>query len=614
MSGTSGVNTGRSLWLKLVFVCGVIFLMTPLFLLVLFSFNASRNITQWGGFSLAWYRQAFQDAGMWTAVRNSVAVALLSTAISTVLGTLAAVSIGMRRFRGRGLFLNLVHVPIILPEIVAGISLLTLFTLVGMPLGIVSVVCAHATFSMSFVTIIVLASVRHFDREIEQAAMDLGATRLRAFFDVVLPLIAPGIVSGALFAFSLSIDDFVVTFFTTGSGFTTFPLKVYSMLKYGVNPSINAVSTLLILATCAAVAGAGLLQLKKDKLEGRLKYVTGGLLALTVGLVALVSLLGSGKKTIVFANYSSYFDESIARDFEKATGVRVTVDYINGQEALLSKLQAGSCSYDVMVVSDYMVEVMRRQSLIAPLDFALIPNIRHITPSFRRMYFDPSGEYCAPYAFGFTSIGYDADHVKEPVDSWKALWDARYKDRVALVDDMRSVLAIPYILLGYSINDTDPRHLEEAANLLLEQKKIVKKYESNRQEEMYQAGEIVLSQIWSGAMLRLNRANPKFRFVIPKEGALVYVDNFCVRKGSENFREASQFIDFVLRRDMSARNISTICYAMPNEGARKLLPPELRDNPILFPTPETIGRCHFLRDVGPFLKDMSREWTEIKGE
>jgi len=608
------VRIGQGLWLRLTFFAGVLFLLTPLLLLILFSFNSSKNITSWGGFSLLWYRKAFEDTLMWVSIRNSIVVATLSTIISTVLGTMAALALGKRFFRGRELFQNLIHVPIILPEIVFGISLLMLFNLIRLPLGLLSVTFAHVTFSMAFVTIIVLASVRNFDTDIENAALNLGATPFRAFFDVVLPNISAGIISGALFAFTISIDDFVVTFFTTGSGFNTFPLKVYSMLKYGIDPSINAVSTILVLLTCAAIAGAGLLNMKKEKLEGKLRYLVAGLLAVTAGVVGFMFFASPGGKAIYFTNYSEYFDETILDDFRKETGIQVVMEYMNDQNELLTKLKSGSASCDVMIVTDYFVGTMKQLGLVDRFDPKNIPNLKHINPELRNLFFDPSGEYYVPYAYGLTGIVYNAEKVRAPVDTWKIFWNPEYRDRMTILADMRSAFSIPYFLLGYSVNDTDPAHLREATDLLLSQKPLLRKYESNLVKDMLRSEEIYFAELWTGEGLRLNMENRKFQFSAPREGCLVFVDNLCKRRGSRSPREADLFVNYILRPEISARNMRKICYAMPNDEARKKLPPNLRDSPIMFPPLDELGTNQFMNEIGPFNHDLSEAWIEVKGK
>jgi spermidine/putrescine transport system permease protein len=614
MAGHNDLRIGQGLFHKLIYIAGVIFLLTPLLLLIIFSFNASENITSWQGFSFSWYKKAFDDTLMWISIRNSIVVAVFSTILSTILGTMAALALGKRFFRGRALFQNLLYIPIILPEIVFGISLLILFNLIKFPLGLISVTFAHVTFSISFVTIIVLGSVRNFDPEIENAALNLGATPFQAFFHVVLPNISAGVISGALFAFTMSIDDFVVTYFTTGSGFNTFPLKVYSMLKFGINPSINAVSTVLILTTCAAIAGAGLLRMNKEKLEGKLKYITGGLLTLTVLVLCGLFLTSSNRKVVYFGNYSSYFDESILADFKKETGIEVVMEYFNDQNELLTKLQSGACSYDLMIVSDYFVDIMKNLKLILPFKAENVPNRRFIDPEFRKLFFDPSGEYYIPYAYGLTGIAYNAEKVHDPIDTWEIFWNPSYKDRMTIINDMRTAFAIPFTRLGYSINDTDPTHLLKAKELLLSQKPLLRKYESNLVKDMFRSGEIDFAQLWNGEALRLNMENPKFKFAAPREGCIIFVDNFCLRNGSPNTQEVQKFVNYLLRPDVSAKNMKLICYAMPHEEARKLLPPALRDSPIMYPPLRDESKYLFLRDIGTHLQEVSKAWTEVKGQ
>lgn len=229
------------------------FLWLPIAVLVAFSFNTSRLNVVWQGFTLEWYRQLAQDVTVLRATRNTLVVAAASTVLSTVLGTMAAFALARHRFPGRRALEALLYVPIILPEVVLGISLLATFTLLGLKLGLLTVILAHVTFCTPFVALVVRARLHGFDRTLERAAMDLGADEWTTFRRVTLPLILPGIVAGALLALTVSIDDFIVTFFTTGPGATTLPLHVFSMVKFGVSPKINALSTVMLVTTLGLV-------------------------------------------------------------------------------------------------------------------------------------------------------------------------------------------------------------------------------------------------------------------------------------------------------------------------------------------------------------------------
>lgn len=237
-----------------------LFLYAPIAILVLFSFNKTSQTAVWQGFTLEWYGSLARNELILAAVRNSLLVGVAATIIATLFGTPVALALGRYAFRGKGLTRNLLYLPIIIPEIVVGAALVTFFGVVGLRLSLTTVVIAHVVFSVSYVAIVVRARLSGFDRSLEEAALDLGARPIQTFWRVTLPLILPGIVSGALLVFTVSIDDYVITSFVAGVGATTLPLQIYSMLKVGVTPEVNAVSTLLLVLTIALITVAQRLQ------------------------------------------------------------------------------------------------------------------------------------------------------------------------------------------------------------------------------------------------------------------------------------------------------------------------------------------------------------------
>jgi len=261
-SRENNLGFGRGRLVQTITWTGILFLYVPILILIIYSFNESRFASQWGGFSFKWYRIMFADRSLWMAFRNTLIIASANTIISTVLGTLAALALSRNRFKWSGVYHTVLHMPIIIPDIVQAVSLLMLFVFLNITLGLVSVVLAHVSFSISFVALVVMARLSGLDRSLEEAAMDLGANRWQTFWKVTLPNIFPGIVAGALLAFTLSIDDFVITFFTSGVGSTTLPLKIYSMIKFGITPEINAISTLLVLFSVLAVLAINVFERK----------------------------------------------------------------------------------------------------------------------------------------------------------------------------------------------------------------------------------------------------------------------------------------------------------------------------------------------------------------
>lgn len=241
-------------WLARVFSgLTFLFLYAPIAVVVLFSFNTSRRNVLFEGFTFDWYLKLAGNRALIEAFRNTMLIALSATAIATVIGTLTAVAMFRYKFRGKYLIDAMLYIPVVIPEIVLGIALLSIFSLVSMPLGLGSLIIAHATFCIPFVVFTVRARLTGFDRSIEEAAMDLGANRLRVLTGITIPIIAPGIVSGAVLSFTLSIDDVIISFFTTGAKSTTFPLKIMELVRSGVSPDVYALSTIVIIATFIVV-------------------------------------------------------------------------------------------------------------------------------------------------------------------------------------------------------------------------------------------------------------------------------------------------------------------------------------------------------------------------
>src|ERR671913_358517 len=241
-----------------------LFLYAPIMVLIFFSFNSTKNTQVWTGFSTQWYGELITDGSVLNAFKLSLIVGLTATAIATVIGTLTALALSRYEFRGKTLADSAIYATTVMPEIVVGVSLLVFFVAATVELGIVTIIIAHVAFCISFVTIVVRARLSGMDRSVEEAAQDLGATPVQTFLRITLPLILPGVMAGGLLAFTLSFDDFVITFFVSGVGSSTLPLKIYSMIKFGVSPVINALSTVVLVATIALIFGGSRLLVRRE--------------------------------------------------------------------------------------------------------------------------------------------------------------------------------------------------------------------------------------------------------------------------------------------------------------------------------------------------------------
>lgn len=605
------LGIGQNRGLKIITLLGIIFLLLPLVVLVIFSFNESRTVTQWTGFSLKWYRVALSDNNLWLSVKNSLVIAVVSTFVTTILGTMGAILLAKYSFRGKALFQNLLYVPVLLPEIIFGVMLLSMFLMIRFPLGLLSIICAHITFSFPFVTMIVLAKVINLPPSLEEASLDLGAGRWTTFVQVILPNISPGIVSGALFGFTLSIDDFVVTFFTAGVGSSTLPLKIYSLIKFGVSPSINAISTILIVFTVVVLFLSNKIQESKRIGKG-VKMSLLGLILLVIGFLLVSPFLANDEKKLNIYNYSGYLNEDLVKQFEAETGIKVSLDYYNDNEELLTRIRMGVAGYDLMVPTGSMVKVMNDANLLAPIDYSSVSNYQYIAQRFKKLPYDTTGLYYVPYTYGFTSFVYNREKTGDSLTSWKAMWDPRFKGHILMVDEMNETFYIAYKLLGYRFG-IDTIHLNLARNLLIEQKPLLKKYESNAIEELMLSGEAWIAQDWNGSIARLVAANSKFRCAFPKEGMLFWVDNWCIPANAPHKANAEKFLNFLLKPENAARNIAKIMYAMPIPEAVELLDSTIRYNHIIFPElPDSTG-LEILEDPSPsFKRKLDRAWTEVK--
>lgn len=604
------LRVGQGTGLKIFTIAGALVLLLPLVILVVYSFNSSKSVVNLDGFSLKWYAEIFRNQSLWISLKNSIIIALISTAFTTVLATMAALLIGKYSFRGRALFQNLLYVPVILPEIIFGVSLLALYLMIGFPLGIISIICAHITFSFPFSTLVILSKVMSLPPSLEEASLDLGAGKWQTFHKVILPYIMPGIVSGALFAFTLSIDDFIVTFFTAGAGASTLPLKIFSMIKYGLTPAINAISVVIIIFTMAALYISNKIQ-NSSRISKKVKLGLGGFFLVIILVLYVAPLFVKENKEVNLYTYSGYIDEDLLVKFKEETGIKVNIDYFNDNEELLSKLKMGVSGYDVVTPSDYMVQILKEQELITPIDFSNIPNIVNIDNAFRKKDFDLNGEYSVPYTYGFSAIVYDSEKIKDTIDSWQDMWNPAYKGNILMLDDMRETFFVGYKLVGKPF-DNNRESLQEALNKLIEQKPLLLKYEAVSTQELMEGGDAWIAHAWNGMIERLLAFDPKFKYCMPREGSLFFVDNLCIPTLSENKENAELFMNFLLRPENSAANMMKIRYAMPNEKARMLLDSALRENRVIFPKIVDPAKIELLKDLGGFAAEIDKAWTELK--
>ena len=321
----------------------------------------------------------------------------------------------------------------------------------------------------------------------------------------------------------------------------------------------------------------------------------------------------ANKKILNVYNWDDYIDEETIPEFEKKFGVKVHYDMYDSNETLLAKLQAGATGFDVIFPSDYMIEIMIQLGLLEKLDKTKIPNFKNLDQKFLDQPFDPGNEYSVPYTWGTAGIGYRADKISEPVESWVVMFDPQYSGRIVMMDDVRETIGAALKYLGYSFNSTDSDELQKAKELLLAQKPLVKAYASSQPEYMLLSGDAWLVHNWSGDIYRVTSENPNIKYVVPKEGGSKFIDNCAIPKSAQNKELAHAFINFILEPEVDARIHNKIHYLTPNTSALPYLDEDLR-NTMESMTPELSEKLEYIEDLGKATRLWDKIWTEIKAQ
>ena len=608
------------------------FLYAPIVTLIVLSFNESKTRAKWGGFTLEWYLALFQNDAIMNALYTTLLISLSAALVATVIGTVAAIAISGMRRKFRTVYMGITNIPMLNAEIVMGISLMLLFIAFRINLGFGTILIAHITFNIPYVILSVLPKLKQTSRSTYEAAMDLGASPLSAFFKVVFPDIMPGVLSGFMLAFTMSLDDFVITHFTKGPGIDTLSTKIYSEVRKGIKPEMYALSTLLFVSVLLLLILINVSPAdNKDKATTRVitkrkrifSFAFKRLLPIVMVLVIVAGGFyyaskdqpGNDNKLVVY-NWGEYIDPDVLTMFEAETGINIIYEEFETNEIMYPKIQSGAVAYDVVCPSDYMIQKMQEHDLLAEIDFDRIPNIKNIDPTYleKSREFDPENKYSVPYCWGTVGILYNKTMVDGPIDSWGVLWDETYKDSILMQDSIRDAFGITLKYLGYSLNSTDLDELTEAEKMLIKQKPLVQAYVIDQVRDKMIGNEAALGVIYSGEAIYTQSENPDLEYVIPKEGSNIWIDSWVIPKNALHKENAEAFINFLCRPDIALKNFEYITYSTPNMEAWKLIEDEdVRNNEIAFPPASELENCETYRFLGAEADAVYNElWNRIK--
>ena len=563
---------------KVGMVLLLVFFYAPILFMIIFSFNSSKSLTHFTGFSLCWYEAMLKNHGMMESLYVTIVIALLATIISTIIGTITAIGLSKSKKVLRTFISQVNDFPIMNPEIVTAIGLMLLFITFQIEKGFVTLLLAHIAFCIPYVILSIMPKIKSLDPNLADAAMDLGATPWQALVKVIVPQIMPGIVSGALIAFTMSFDDFVISYFVTGQGVKNLSIMVYTMSKR-INPSVNAISTLVVLLITITLTIVNVLPMirKKTSLSKQNKpwkwavagVVVVGLVASLFGLNKSASTLPYAGQTLHLYNWGEYTGENIISGFEELTGAKVIMDNFDSNEQMYIKVANGD-AYDVLVPSDYMIQRMMQEDMLQKLE----PETRkeclgELVDAIKGLPYDPKNEYSIPYFWGTVGIVYDKTKVSEEdleKDGWDIFLDQKFKGDIYLYDSERDSFMMALKALGYSMNTTSQDELNAAYNWLIQcvQTMDPEIVTDEIIDNMAQARK-ALGLIYSGDAAYVMSENENMGFYMPKSGTNLWSDAMVIPKNAKNPKLANEFIRYITSYDAAMDNSSYVGYTSPNK-------------------------------------------------
>ena len=574
---------------------------------------------------------------MMEAVLYTVIIAVIATVVATVVGTITAIGLSKSRKVVQKMVERINDLPVMNPDIVTAISLLMFFSVLTVKKGFGTLLIAHIMFCIPYVMLSVTPKLRSLDPNLIDAAMDLGATPFQALAKVIVPQIKPGIVSGALIAFTMSFDDFVISYFTTGNGVNNISILVYTMSKR-VNPSINALSTIVILLITLVLGVVNIVPIVREKREkdGKssravsrkaMAAVAAVLVLAVVGGTVGASLSQQHKSAAAVEKYGSnvlklylpgeYLGENVISDFEKQYGVRVIVENFDSNEMMYTKLMAGD-RYDVIIPSDYMIERLMNEDFLQPLDKSMIPNMENMSDAVLGMSYDPDNTYSIPYFWGSVGLVYNHENVDPAViesEGWEVLRNTDYAGHIYIYDSERDSFMMAFKALGYSMNTEDPDEINAAYEWLLQM--------NNTMSPVYVTDEVIdgmmngykdIAVVYSGDAAVVLDENEDMSFYMPSQGTNIWCDAMVIPQNAENPKLAHEFINYMLTYEAAFDNTETVGYTSPNaEVFEEMTSSEdlYADNAAYLPR-SGYDKDEMFHDNQVLMRELSKLWIKVK--
>lgn len=566
---------------KALMILMIAFFYLPILYMIIFSFNDGKSLTSFTGFSLRWYQHMLESQDMMTALYTTFSIAILATIVATVVGTVAAIGLSSSRKVIRNIMEQVNNLPMMNPEIVTAIGFMLLFITFKVEKGYVTMLLAHIAFCIPYVMLSVMPKIRSLDPNLADAAMDLGATPFKALTKVIVPQITPGIVSGALIAFTMSVDDFIISYFVTGSGVKNLSIVVYTMSKR-VNPSINAVSTLvvviitivLLVINLAPVIAAK--RVKKGGVVKRKRWVPA--VAVCCVLVVAVAALQRGGitgkdrpfegQTLHIYNWGEYTGENIIGDFEEETGATVVMENFDSNEQMYIKVANGE-AYDILVPSDYMIQRLIEEDYLQKLDKSKLDCFDKLSDAVLGLPYDPNNDYSVPYFWGTVGIVYDKTKVDiEDLEreGYNIFLDQKYKGDVYLYDSERDSFMMALKALGYSMNTENEAELNEAYEWLVQCVETMDtEIVTDEIIDNMAQGRKALGLIYSGDASYVMAENEDMGYFMPETGTNLWSDAMVIPKNAKNPDLAHEFINYASDYDGAYDNSSYVGYTSANQ-------------------------------------------------